>query len=142
MSDDSFHGTVVFGPDAAKAAAQYRAAGVPGVIECANAEALELPSFGRGNVTLTFAHRVPGAWLGEARLNPWLQALMEGTGIGKIEMGYPELRGLGNAEDDTALLMLHWANTNTATALKVARAIGRSYAELTAQAASQRASLS
>jgi hypothetical protein len=127
-----FTAIIVYGPDVASTVAQYREAGLEGIIEGGrDASSLELPVFSDARVTLAFAHRVPERWLMRSRVDAWLLALIEGLGIGRVEMGFPDLRGHGTPDSDAAVLMLNWFGARNETVLKVARAIDRSYLALT-----------
>jgi hypothetical protein len=132
MADAPFTAIIVFGPEAIPTAAQYREAGLDGIIEGgADAGSLELPPFMDARITLAFAHRVPERWALRSRVDAWLLALIEGLGIGRYEMGFPDLRGHGTPDSDAAVLMLNWFGASHETVLKVARAIDRSYLALT-----------
>jgi hypothetical protein len=132
MTETGFRTTIVFGPEASETAEQYRAAGLDGVIDGGrHAERLELPDFARERVRLAFAHRVPERWSAESKQQQrWLLALTSDLGLGRYEMGFPDTRGLNTYESDAAVLLFSWDATDTATVLRVAHAIDRSYAGL------------
>ena len=140
MSDAPFRAIIIFGPHAAEVAAEYRApeateateaaeeAEAFEVYEAADPGGLDLPAFSDARITLLFAHRVPARWSSESRFDAWLRALVGELGIGRVAMGFPDLRGVGYADRETALLMLNWFGVSTETVLTVARAIDASYA--------------
>lgn len=121
----------VFGPNYLTAVAGMRDAGVADVNAACDVASLESAPQGVGNVILSLAHDVPPAWVGRD-LDDWTQTIMRGTSMGFAELGSPDIRMIGNQETASADLMLHWSHAESAHALRVARAIERSYAALSA----------
>jgi hypothetical protein len=132
MSPETSSFVIVFGPNAARASSAFRDQGVPSIVESPDIENLALEQAEGCNITLCFAHDVPAVWTGERQMNDWNEKLLSGTSISWTDMGSPEIRLSENAADDSALLLLHWGNGSTGTALRVGRAIGHSYAALAA----------
>jgi hypothetical protein len=121
--------TIIFGANALSAALGFQERGVPNIMAAIDVDSLESPAAGVGSFVLAFAHDVPGGWVGRDP-NEWTQALMLGTSIGMMEMRSPDIRFTGNKQDTHAMLLLHWDSVDTEHALRVARAIERSYAGL------------
>jgi len=128
MSPD-YHATFVFGPNYIRAADGMREGGVPGIDAARDAEGLASAEQGTGAIVLAFAHDLPARWRSED-LNPWVQAVLVGTSMSMAELLNPDIRMIGNREGPSSLLMLHWNDVDSAHALRVARAIENSYAQL------------
>ena len=120
MSD--FDVTIMFGEDFVKAASSFHAAGIPNVLAAEDPSLIEFTEMGRGNVTIGLAGSRPAAWASRS-VEEWGQALLEGTGMGMMELQYPELRLIGNPQDAHSMLLMHWKALQSSAVLRIANAV-------------------
>jgi len=117
-----FDVTIIFGGDFVKASSSFREAGIPSVLAAEEPSLIEFKEMGRGNVTIGLADSRPGAWASRS-VDEWGQALLEGTGMGMMELQYPELRLIGNPQDAHSMLLMHWNALPSSAVLRIANAV-------------------
>jgi hypothetical protein len=132
--DRDFDGMLVFGESRASAVASLREQAAQSgrelnLVEWEGRGPIGLPEFAQGRVTISFSGFIPVKWLGRDLQSGWLQHLLEGTGLEFDVMGRPEIRCIGNQEDNAFMLLLHWEAAGSEVVRTVAAAIARSYRE-------------
>lgn len=122
---------LIFGPFAEKWPAALRSQGVQGqMIVRQRLDELAWPARQVRGMTLIFAHCIPsrkGQGKSEQDMREWAAQLLGGAGFTASAFHHPDLRWYGGKADDQVDLKLFWEGLDSQEALRIARALERSF---------------